>query len=142
MSDLEQHIQAEQQRLYEISSLTDEMDDDNAKVLLEWASAQIIELAGDGSQLEIRAKQLRRLVGEINLFMGDVENKSSEQIQQELEQVYRVANDLRYPTQHKLLPAITEQLEGQSAEDVLVILIAWLENDSLLGDVLGAEDDD
>jgi hypothetical protein len=142
MSDLEQQIQAEQQRLYEISSLTDEMDDDNAKVLLDWASEQIIRLAGDGSQLEIRAKKLRRLVGEINQFVGNVEGKLSEQIKSELEQVYRVANDLRYPAQHKLLPAITEQLEGQSADDVLVILIAWLENDSLLADVLGAEDDD
>jgi hypothetical protein len=142
MSDLEQHIRAEQQRLYEISSLTDEMHDDEAKVLLDWASAQIIELAGDRSQLEDRAKKLRHLVGEINYFVGNIEGKSTEEIRQELEQVYQAATHLSYPVQHDLRHALVKQLEGQNAGDALVILIAWLENDSLLADVLGAADDD
>ena len=140
MSDLEQQIQTEQKRLYEVPNLTDELDDENATMLLEWASAQIIELAGDGNQLEVRAKQLRRLVGDINLFIADVTNKSKDQMQQELQEIYQIANELRYPLQLRLLPALTEQLVGQSAADVLVILIAWLENDSLLADVLTAED--
>jgi len=140
MSNLEQQILAEQQRLYEIPSLTDEMDDENATSLLEWASAQIIELAGDGSQLEARAKVLRRLVGDINLFMGHVEGKSAQDMQHELEQTYPIVNELRYPAQLRLVPALTEQLVGQSVADILVILIAWLENDSLLADVLSGED--
>ena len=142
MSNLEQQIIAEQQRLHEIPSLTDEMTDEDATSLLEWSSAQVIELAGDGSQLEARAKILRRLVGDINLFVGGVDSKSSEQMQQELEQLYQVANELRYPVQLKLLPALTEQLVGQSVADILVILIAWLENDSLLAALLGGGDSD
>jgi hypothetical protein len=142
MSDLEQQIQVEQQRLYEIASLTDEMVDSDANVLLEWGSAQVPQLAGDGSQLEHRAKKLRRLVGEMNLFMGKVEGMSAKDIQQELEEVYQAATDLSYPAQYDLVPALTTQLEGQNTGDVLVILIAWLENDSLLTDVLGEAGDD
>lgn len=137
MSNLEQQIQAEQQRLYEVASLTDEMEDDNATMILEWASAQITALAGDGSQLEARAKQLRRLVGDINYFMGGVEDKPSEQMQEELGQLYQTASQLGFPAQHRLLPPLIEQLIGQPPADILVILIAWIENDSLLADVLG-----
>ncbi len=140
MSNLEEQIQAEQQRLYEVASLTDEMEDDNATMILEWASAQITALAGDGSQLEARAKQLRRLVGDINYFMGGVEDKASEQMQEELGQLYQTASQLGYRVQQRLLPPLVEQLIGQPPADVLVILIAWIENDSLLADVLGGDE--
>jgi hypothetical protein len=142
MSNLEQQVLAEQQRLHEISSLTDELDDESAMSLLEWASAQIIELAGDGSQLDARAKQLRRLVGEINVLAGRIEGKSGEQLQQGLGQIHQLASGLRYPVQARFIPALAGQLENQSISDVLVILFAWLENNSLLADVLGGESDD
>jgi len=139
MSNLEQQIQAEQQRLYEVASLTDEMEDDNATMILEWASAQITALAGDGTQLEVRAKQLRRLVGDINYFIGGIEDKPSGQMQEELGQIYQTASELGYPAQQRLLLPLIEQLVGQPPADVLVILIAWLENDSLLADILGGD---
>ena len=141
MSNLEQHIRAEQQRLYEIPGLTDEMHDDEAKVLLDWASAQVLQLAGEQSQLEARAKKLRHLVATINYLIGHIEGKPSEQIRQELAQVYQAAAHLNYPIQHDLSHALVKQLAGQNAADALVIVMAWLENDSLLVDELRAEDD-
>ena len=139
MSNLEEQIRAEQQRLYEISSLTDEIHDAPARSLLEWASAQIPKLARNSNQLEKRAKQLRLLLQTINQFMGQLEHMDDEHMSHELENVYRAASDLNYPTQDSLRRAVAGQLIGQNAEDVMVILIAWLENDSLLTDALGED---
>ena len=139
MSDLEQQIQVEQKRLAGISSLTDEMDDDSAQVLLEWAQAQIPKIAGDGSKLEDRAKKLRRLAQEINYFVGNVEGMSSEERQENLDRVYQASDSLNYPAQRELIDGVNDQLEGIPPEDVLVILLAWLEDDSLLVDYLTSE---
>lgn len=136
MSDLEQQIQAEQQRLYEVSSLTDEMEDSTAQVLLEWASAQIPQLAGDSSQLESRAKKLRRVVGAVNQFVGNGRRMSPEQMPEYLDLIYQSASSVGYPIQDKLMSPLAQELAGQSPDDMLIIIIAWIENDSLLTDVL------
>ena len=137
MSNLEQQIRAEQQRLYEIPNLTDEMDDDPAQALLEWGSSQIPKLASDEKQLENRAKRLRRLMQTINQFMGNYRRMDRERMAHELESVYDAASDVGYPVQDNLIEAVAGQFEGQNPDDVIVILIAWLENDSLLTDALG-----
>lgn len=136
MSDLEQQIQAEQQRLYEVSSLTDEMEDSTAQVLLEWASAQIPQLASDGSQLESRAKKLRRVVGAVNYFIGNGRRMSPEQMPEHLDLIHQSASSVGYPIQDKLMSPLAQELAGQSPDDMLIIIIAWIENDSLLTDVL------
>jgi len=136
MTDLEQQIKVEQQRLYEVASLTDEMEDDEAQILLEWASAQIPQIAGDGSQLEARAKKLRRMIGSINYFVGHAEGMSAEEMSPELARIHQSASDLNYPARADLIQPLVGELVGQNAGDVLVILIAWLENDSLLVDAL------
>lgn len=137
MSDLEQQIQTEQQRLYEVSSLTDEMQDDEAQVLLEWASAQVPKIAGDGSKLEERAKKLRYLMKSVSYFVGNAEGMSPEEMPQELERIHHSASDLNYPIQSDYIQPLVGQLAGQNAGDILVIIIAWIENDSLLSDALG-----
>lgn len=136
MSDLEQQIKAEQQRLYEVASLTDEMEDDEAQVLLEWASAQVPQIAGDGSQLEERAKKLRRMISSINYFVGNAEGMSEAEMPQELERIHQSAADLNYPARSDFIQPLIGHLVGQNAGDVLVIVIAWLENDSLIVDAL------
>ena len=140
MSDLQQQSQMEQQRLYEASSLTDDMQDDEAQELLEWASAQIPRIAGDGSKLEDRAKKLRRLMGSVSYFVGNAEGMSAEQMPEELDRVHHSASDLNFPARNDLIQPLIGELVGQSASDVLVILIAWLENNSLLVDVLESAD--
>jgi len=139
MSDLESMIQAEQQRLYEVSSLTDEMVDDDAQVLLEWASAQLPLMIGDVADVESKAKSLRRLVRTVSDYVGQVENMPPEERQVELARVYQAASDLNYPAQDNLMPALVQQFDGQKSGDVLTILIAWLEDDSLLRDSLGGD---
>lgn len=139
MSDLASQIQAEQQQLYEISSLTDELVDDDAQVLLTWGSAQLPLLISDINDVESKAKSLRRLVRSISDYVGQVENMGEEERQAELQYVYQAANALNYPAQDNLMPALVQQFDGVNSADVLTILIAWLEDDSLLTDVLSGE---
>ena len=139
MSELESLIQAEQQRLYEVSSLTDDMNDSDAQVLLEWASAQLPLMINNANDVEKKAKAQRQLVRTISSYIGQVENMGAEERQVELERVYQAASELNYPAQDNLMPALIQQFDGQKSEDVLTILIAWLENDSLLTDSLGDE---
>ncbi len=139
MSDLEQLIQSEQQRLYEVSSLTDEMDDGDAQVLLEWASAQLPQIVSDVDDVEKKAKGLRRLVRTINSYVGQVENMGADERQVELERVYQSASELNYPAQDNFMPALVNYFDGLKSGDVLTILIGWLENDSLITDELGGE---
>lgn len=139
MSELEGMIQAEQQRLYEISSLTDDMVDSDAQVLLEWASAQLPLMINSVDDVEKKAKAQRQLVRTISSYVGQVENMGADERQVELERVYQTANELNYPAQDNLMPALVQQFDGIKSGDVLTILIAWLENDSLLTDALGDE---
>mgnify|MGYP006921633196 CR=1 FL=1 len=127
MTDLEQQIKVEQQRLYEVASLTDEMEDDEAQILLEWASEQVPKIAGDGSQLEERAKKLRRLMGSINYFVGKAEGMSEEEMPPELESICQSASDLNYPTRSDFIQPLVGELVGQNAGDVLIIVLAWIE---------------
>lgn len=142
MSDLASQIQAEQQRLYEISSLTDELADDDAQVLLEWGAAQLPLLIGDMSDVEPKAKGLRRLLRSMSDYVGQVENMGGDERLAELQYTYQAANDLNYPAQDSLMTALVGQFDGINSADVLTILIAWLEDDSLLKDVLGGSDAD
>jgi len=139
MHKLEQMVQAEQQRLYEISSLTDEMHDGDAQVLLEWASAQLPLMIDSVSDVEDKAKAQRQLVRTMSNYVGNVEDMGEDQRQVELQRVYQAASELNYPAQDNLMPALVQQFDGLKSGDVLTILIAWLEDDSLLTDELSGD---
>lgn len=136
MSDLAQQIRAEQKRLYATPNLTDELPDDEAQELLEWASAQIPNVIKNGSQIEEQSKKFRRLLSYINYFVGNSEGMGEDELMEELAPIYQSASDLNYPVQSDLMTPLIAELVGQNMGDVLIILLAWLENDSLLVEAL------
>ena len=67
-------IQSEKERLYESSSLRDDLPDEPATVLLEWGEGQVERLAEDfPDELEQKARFLRQVIKNINRFVGQRE---------------------------------------------------------------------
>jgi hypothetical protein len=130
MSELDGLIQAEQQRLYEVSSLTDELIDDDAQILLSWASAQLPLMSVTLDTIEQQAKTLRRLVRSINRYVGQAQYTREDERQTKLERIYTYATELSYPVQSEQLPILLVQFHGINAHDVLTLLIAWLDGNT------------
>jgi hypothetical protein len=64
-------LQSEIERLYESESLTDELHDTEAKILLSWAEGQVKALAfREGGEFEEDCRRLRQFVKYLNRFVG------------------------------------------------------------------------
>ena len=64
----------EKERLYESSSLRDDLNDAEATVLLEWGESQLQRLANEfPDEFEAKARFLRQLLKNINRFVGQRE---------------------------------------------------------------------
>jgi len=67
-------IASEQERLYESSSLRDDLNDAEAQVLLQWGQAQVERMAADyPDEFEQKCRFLRQLIKNINRFVGQRE---------------------------------------------------------------------
>lgn len=70
----EHDIQMEKERLYESSSLRDDLDDSEAQVLLRWGEKQVERLARQyPDDFEQRARFMRQVLKNINRFVGQRE---------------------------------------------------------------------
>ncbi len=69
------HIHMERERLYESPSLRDDLNDEEAQVLLSWAEAQVERLAQhySGEDFAQQARFLRQITKNINRFVGQRE---------------------------------------------------------------------
>lgn len=78
----ETEIKAERERLYESTALRDELNDDEATILLEWGEKHVVRLAqasADGAALEQQARFLRQLLKNINRFVGQRQYNNREE---------------------------------------------------------------
>lgn len=67
-------IAANKERLYESASLRDDLNDDEATILLNWGEEQIERIAGDfPDEFEQKCRFLRQLIKNINRFVGQRE---------------------------------------------------------------------
>lgn len=67
----EEDIQNAQQELYEVASIRDDLDDDEAAVLLKWGEGQIARIAQETPEnFAQRVRFLRTLMQRINRFVG------------------------------------------------------------------------
>jgi hypothetical protein len=86
----ETEIQAERDRLYESAVLREELNDDEATILLEWGEKQVIRLAkgvADGAELEQQARFLRQLLKNMNRFVGQRQYNNRDEQMEYLEKV-------------------------------------------------------
>lgn len=69
-----EEISSEKQRLYESASLRDDLNDNEATILLEWGESQVDRLAVDfPDEFEAKARFLRQLLKNVNRFVGQRE---------------------------------------------------------------------
>ncbi|GAB5491654.1 MAG: hypothetical protein Phog2KO_18690 [Phototrophicaceae bacterium] len=67
-------IASEKERLYESTSLRDDLNDNEATILLEWGESQVDRLARDfPDEFEEKTRFLRQLLKNINRFVGQRE---------------------------------------------------------------------
>ncbi|MEO1290154.1 MAG: hypothetical protein AAFV93_20575 [Chloroflexota bacterium] len=67
-------IASEKERLYESASLRDDLNDSEAKILLEWGESQVERLAQEyPDEFEKKGRFLRQLLKNINRFVGQRE---------------------------------------------------------------------
>jgi hypothetical protein len=69
-----EEIASEQEKLYESGSLRDDLNDTEAKVLLEWGQKQVEQMAQKfPNEFEQKTRFLRQLIKNINRFVGQRE---------------------------------------------------------------------
>lgn len=86
-------------RLYEDISLTDELDDQEAQILLKWGAqklAQIVQTTNDEELFEQQFKTLRQLMKRINRMIGQRTDLDDEQLASYLEKFVAGAHELGY----------------------------------------------
>lgn len=66
-------IEAEKLRLYESPALREDINDDEASILLKWGEEQVLRLAGQDGDFEKQCQFLRQLIKHINRFVGQRE---------------------------------------------------------------------
>jgi len=94
-------IQRERERLYESESLREDINDDEATVLLEWGEKHIVRLAGeveDEKGLEQQARFLRQLIKNINRFVGQRQYDNREEQLGYMAKVVQWLPNLRFKT--------------------------------------------
>jgi hypothetical protein len=94
----EAEINAERERLYESASLREDINDDEATVLLQWGEDQVRRLAGQsGADFEQQSRFLRQLIKHINRFVGQREFEDEAGQAQYLSKVVTWLDKLGYP---------------------------------------------
>jgi hypothetical protein len=87
------------ERMYEDINLTDELMDNEAKLLLDWGSSEHEKLEAqsvDLDTLEDRAKQIRKTIKRINRFVGQRSAYADDEAQSKLQSLTESLYDLGY----------------------------------------------
>lgn len=111
MPDLENAVT----RLYEDISLTDELTDEPAKVLLEWGEGRVrlmVNTMTDEDAFEERFKQLRQLMKSINRFTGRRHEMPPEEQADYVRKIMERAQELGYQSPYG---RVGEYLERQKS---------------------------
>jgi hypothetical protein len=114
------------QQLYEDANLRDELTDDEAQPLYQWAEAQIAQLdaaAADDAAFETSLEALRRLLKSINRFVGRRPFSTPDQQAEGLAKIAEHAQSLGYALPSERQSAF---LQSQAATDNLSALSALL----------------
>lgn len=101
------------ERIWENSSLRDDLDDDQAKRLLDWGTVYLKNAANETAELpdedaenllETKTEQVSGVIRQVNRLTGAVANKDQQQISDHLE-------DLRHKVDHLTdFPTLTSEV--------------------------------
>jgi hypothetical protein len=113
-------------RLYEEASLTDDLVDQDATMLLRWAEQQVAELVtkygSDEAAFENAFSALRSLVKNMNRYVGQLDMSDEKQQAQRLENITRSASEIGF----EMTPAFGAQSLAPSAKSNSDLIQAML----------------
>lgn len=117
-------------RLYEDISLTDELTDEPAKVLLQWGAGQLRALAekhSDEEAFEADFKQLRRLMKSINRFTGRRREMTVDEQREYARRIFDTAYELGYYAPYSQVAVYVDQQRYLAPEDNIRMLTRLVE---------------
>jgi hypothetical protein len=95
----ERRIQSAMERIMMDESVTEELADDEAKVLLGWGEQQVTRLAdqiADEEAFKEASNQLRKLMRRVNRFVGLRGDMDAEEQREKLERIVTAAQELGF----------------------------------------------
>ncbi|RMG86256.1 MAG: hypothetical protein D6712_07925 [Chloroflexi bacterium] len=113
--------------LYEIPSLTEELRDDAAKLLLKWGEQQVQWLAMRGDEslpFEDACGQLQRLMKYINRFIGRRVYADAEKLEKIRARLLEAAKTLGYTVDEAVFDKLLQSPQDDDADDVELVLSA------------------
>lgn len=141
----EAEINAERERLYESASLREDLNDDEATVLLKWGEDQVRRLATQyEADFEQQCRFLRQLIKNINRFVGQREFEDEAGQAQYLAKVVMWLERLHYPvyTVEQMLAAMPADKTNMMAtlNVVLALLNPPAQNSTAIVPTTGDEE--
>ncbi len=113
--------------LYEIPSLTEELRDDAAKLLLKWGEQQVQWLAMRGDEslpFEDACGQLQRLMKYINRFIGRRVYADADKLEKIRTRLLEAATTLGYTVDETVFDKLLQSPQEDDAIDVELVLSA------------------
>lgn len=114
------------QRLYEDPSLTEELTDDDAKIVLDWAQEQVKQLAAkftDEAAFDDAMKSLLRVVKNANRVVGQREFADPSEQEERIDKMTEAAMGMGVVTATAQAADVRDQLNALSSADALKTLL-------------------
>jgi len=115
-------------RLLESENLTDNLEDEDANVLIKWGIAQIDHLLGginDEETAGTKINHLMNLMRQVNSIAGNPSTISQEKLLKLLEQ-YSQTFDKAHQISEDERKAVTEKLSQMQPGDAVKYLLEWM----------------
>ncbi|MCX6079640.1 MAG: hypothetical protein NTW32_08930 [Chloroflexi bacterium] len=116
------------ERILETENLTDNLEDDDANVLLDWGLSRLDVVIGETGDEEVAGTQILALMNimrTINRIIGNFPNSSSEGVQDFIKW-YDAAFATTHGTDAIEYETIAAQLTDMSPAGALLFLLTWL----------------
>jgi hypothetical protein len=117
-------------RMLETENLTDNLEDEDAKALINWGIKQIDPLLNgiqDDDKAHVKIEHLMQLMREINRLAGNPSTASTEKIANLLS-AYEQTFDKVHPMSDEEQKAAVEKISGMQPGDAVKYLLEWMKS--------------
>lgn len=117
-------------QLYEDASLTEDLQDEEAKLLLKWGETQLKPLvekyAADEATFEELFKNMRRFIKAVNRFVGRRQDAAPDEQQEMMAKVVEAAQGINPDFRTHSVNSFTQAQSAQSNTQTIESLLAWV----------------
>lgn len=122
-------LQTAMEQLYEDETLTEELGDDDAGLLMKWAEEQVAQLIAthqDDEAFERAFKALRLLIRSTNRAVGQRDYAEPEEQQAQLERIVQAAQGLGVIVASAQMADMQNRLNTLSSADAIRTVLNWV----------------